>query len=746
MKLSLVSLPAFALVFATATSLEAGTKKVPGKSVAEIADGVTPSLVKVMQVGREGMDGLGAGFVIRQDGLIATNKHVIGEARRIQVETSDGEKHEVTEVYASDVHLDLAILKIAKSGLKPLPLGDSAKLKQGEAVVAMGNPEGLAFSVVEGVVSALRDINEVPMIQVAMPIERGNSGGPLLDRQGRVLGLLTLKSLKTGNLGFAMPVNALKSLIAKPNPVPMSRWLTIGVLDRRSWLPMMGGQWTQHAGIIKAELMGDGFGGRTLCLWSANDQPEVFDVAASVRLDDESGAAGLVFCADESGRHYGFYPTGGKLRLTRFEGPDVYSWTVLAEVEADAYRKGDWNLLRVRVDGESIKCFVNGRQILEQADSVLRGGTAGLCKFRMPAAEFKDFRIGKDLAERELDAEVVAGIKKAVGDFLKNDVTSAELIKQLLADPAASRSVVVEQKRGLERNAAALKNLEQDLHRAAITHELVKQLGKEEGKIELLRCALLVSKHDNPEVDVEQYMRTMERMADELKYDPEMTKGTASGVRRLRKFMFEENGFHGSRHDYASRSNSYLNEVLDDREGLPITLSVIFLELAARLGVKGVMGLPYSGRFMVGYRDSSEAELRVVDVFDAGREMTPSMAAVMVGQDPEASAHAGVEPATRKGIIVRMIRNLLSSAESAWDEEHQPRAKAATDPLPYLNLILAVEPASLPDRFARAVLRDLRRDKNGAKEDVGWLVKNLPDETPPEQAERLSRWLEALGG
>ncbi len=159
-----------AVVFFSAAALAQGAepKKPAGKSVSEIADEIKPSLVKVMQVGREGMEGLGAGFVIREDGLIATNKHVIGEARRIQVETSDGEKHDVTEVFASDVHLDLAILRIAKTGLKVLPLGDSAKVKQGEPVVAMGNPEGLAFSVVEGVVSALREIDDIPMIQVAV--------------------------------------------------------------------------------------------------------------------------------------------------------------------------------------------------------------------------------------------------------------------------------------------------------------------------------------------------------------------------------------------------------------------------------------------------------------------------------------------------------------------------------------------------------------------------------------------------
>ena len=74
----------------------------PEKSVADIAEMVKPSLVKVIQVGRQGMAGLGSGFVVRADGLIATNRHVIGEARRIKVETSDGKVEEVTEMGESD--------------------------------------------------------------------------------------------------------------------------------------------------------------------------------------------------------------------------------------------------------------------------------------------------------------------------------------------------------------------------------------------------------------------------------------------------------------------------------------------------------------------------------------------------------------------------------------------------------------------------------------------------------------------
>src|SRR5262249_34164072 len=151
---------------------------------------------------------------------------------------------------------------------------DSDKLHDGQAVVAMGNPLGLEHSVVAGVLSGRREIDGRAMLQVAIPIEKGNSGGPLLDRQGRVHGLLTMKSLKTENLGFAVPINALKPLIEKPNPVSISRWLTIGVLDADDWTVLPGPRWRQRAGKILVEGRGVGIGGRALCL-STIAVPEV---------------------------------------------------------------------------------------------------------------------------------------------------------------------------------------------------------------------------------------------------------------------------------------------------------------------------------------------------------------------------------------------------------------------------------------------------------------------------------------
>ncbi|MCP4945727.1 MAG: trypsin-like serine protease, partial [Planctomycetaceae bacterium] len=202
-------------------------------------------------VGRGGNDaGLGTGFVISSDGLIATNLHVIGEARPISVELTDGRIFDVTEIHATDRNADVAVIRIDTEGLQPLDLAASSSLRDGQEVVAIGNPHGLERSVVVGRVSGRRTIDGIEMIQLAIPIESGNSGGPLLDRNGDVHGILTLKSQVTRNLGFAVVADRVNGLLENPNPVLLDRWLTIGQLDLTEWLTVGDGLWRQRAGRI----------------------------------------------------------------------------------------------------------------------------------------------------------------------------------------------------------------------------------------------------------------------------------------------------------------------------------------------------------------------------------------------------------------------------------------------------------------------------------------------------------------
>jgi regulator of sirC expression with transglutaminase-like and TPR domain len=674
---------------------------------------------------------LGTGFVISNEGLIATNLHVIGRGHRLQVETSDAKIYEVEEVHASDIDLDLAILRVKAAGLKALVLGDSAKVVQGESIVAMGNPQGLTFSVVEGVVSAIRKLEDMPlpMIQVAMPIERGNSGGPIVDRQQRVLGILTLKSMKTDNLGFATPVNALKKLLEQPNPVPMANWLSIDTFDNKVWKPVMGAHWTQQAGIMNVEELGEGFGGRALCLWLPDEpKSDSFEVSVSVRLNDESGAAGLAFCSDEGDAHYGFYPTGGRLRLTRFEGPNVSDWTILKDQESEAYHPGEWNQLRVRVEKDRVLCFLNGEQVIEIADTGLRGGRVGLCKFRQTKAEYRKFHWGTDLADKPIPAEVLGKLGKAIASYLAKPGRPPS--SDLATDPALARKLIDERIKKLETQAAALRTLATDLHRQHIAQELAAELQKPEDKISLLTTAMLISRHDNPELDPEPYVSAVQRMVDDLHNDADIKAGSSSkATARISRYLFKENGFHGTRSfDYDNKSNSYINEVLDDRDGLPITLSVLYLELAERLGLKDVFGISVPTHFMVGYR--ADKAIHLVDVFDGGKE-------IPLPQSLEGGENEAIKAAPKKDIVVRMITNLMTRSEETKAGIERFRH--------YRDLILAAAPDNISQRSQRLEDRLRSGDKAGARVDAKWLLEHPPEGVSEDGLQQLGQLYQDLG-
>ena len=349
--------------------------------------------------------------------------------------------------------------------------------------------------------------------------------------------------------------------------------------------------------------------------------------------------------------------------------------------------------------------------------------------------EFRSFRIGSDLAEKPLQPEVASKLRSKVEEFIAAASTTDQTLDNLLDNPAAARRVLIEQRRKLEEEVVKLRELEGELHRRAMTKEILAELVKPEPEINLLRCALLLARHDNPEIEIATYLNSFKAMVAELKDDPEIKQGTVPAVKRLNRYFFEENGFHGSRHDYGSRSNSYINEVIDDREGLPITLSVLYVELASALGVQGVFGVPLPGKFMVGYRDGPEGELQLVDVFEHGKLLTVEQAALDLtdnGHFPDGA----LDPTTKQTIVLRMLRNLMGAA---FDDTRSVR-----ESLPYLNLVLAIDPQSAAERLTRAQMRQRIGEKAGAREDVSWLIENFPADGPPELMQQLDRWMQSL--
>ncbi len=158
---------------------------------------------------------MGSGFIISPDGYILTNNHMVGDAKKVEIELTDDRKF-TAKIVGTDPVSDVAVVKIDAENLPYLELGDSDTLEVGEWVLAIGNPLGLSHTVTAGIVSAkgrsvgLADIEN--FIQTDAAINRGNSGGPLINLDGKVVGINTAIVGATGNIGigFAIPINIAK--------------------------------------------------------------------------------------------------------------------------------------------------------------------------------------------------------------------------------------------------------------------------------------------------------------------------------------------------------------------------------------------------------------------------------------------------------------------------------------------------------------------------------------------------------
>ena len=166
--------------------------------------------------------GQGSGFVLDKQGLILTNNHVIDNAQRVEVTLSDKHKYKAT-VMTVDKNHDLALLKIDAPNLVPATLSDSRSLAVGQRVYAIGNPFGLSGTMTRGIISAIRSIrgpqgNPIEdAIQTDASVNPGNSGGPLLNSRGEVIGITTMIASngadQSSGIGFAIPINTAKAVL-----------------------------------------------------------------------------------------------------------------------------------------------------------------------------------------------------------------------------------------------------------------------------------------------------------------------------------------------------------------------------------------------------------------------------------------------------------------------------------------------------------------------------------------------------
>src|SRR5215207_6861273 len=222
----------------TIASGEGSVREDGGRTVADIYKAEGGGVVQVRATGVSGdsIFGLpqresasGSGFLVDKDGTILTNAHVVEGAGDVSVKLSEDGDSIPAEVKGRDTSTDLAVLKVDADKVKDLrvlPLGSSKRVEVGDPVVAIGNPFGFQRTVTTGIVSAKQREIEAPngfpirnVIQTDASINPGNSGGPLLDADGRVIGITSQIATGGGQgsvgIGFAVPVNLAKSLLPK---------------------------------------------------------------------------------------------------------------------------------------------------------------------------------------------------------------------------------------------------------------------------------------------------------------------------------------------------------------------------------------------------------------------------------------------------------------------------------------------------------------------------------------------------
>jgi S1-C subfamily serine protease len=230
------------------------------KTVTGVAEQVSASVVKIDVQGAtpppgrrrprspEEAAGSGSGFIFTPDGLVLTNSHVVSGARKIDVSLSDGRRLPA-HLVGEDPDTDIAVLRLYDSGFTPVTFGDSSDLRVGQIAIAIGNPYGFDCTVTAGVVSALgrslrtktgRLIDDV--IQTDAALNPGNSGGPLVNARGQVIGVNTAMIMPAQGICFAIAINTASFV--------MGRLIRDGVI-RRSFIGVAGQNVPLHRRVVR---------------------------------------------------------------------------------------------------------------------------------------------------------------------------------------------------------------------------------------------------------------------------------------------------------------------------------------------------------------------------------------------------------------------------------------------------------------------------------------------------------------
>jgi regulator of sirC expression with transglutaminase-like and TPR domain len=253
--------------------------------------------------------------------------------------------------------------------------------------------------------------------------------------------------------------------------------------------------------------------------------------------------------------------------------------------------------------------------------------------------------------------------------------------------------------------------------------ELVR---RDDAKIDLARCCLMIAEDAYPGLDVEHYMAELERLALRLRADLRQTAGAEERIMALNQFLFDELGYRGNVDEYYDPRNSYLNEVMERRTGIPITLAIVYMELGRRIGLP-LEGVSFPGHFLVRLR--LRGGMLVLDPFGGGAPQSESelyerlkrvipeggAGGVPVGELP---LDQFLEPATHRQILARVLRNLKGIYRDADKPERL---------LEVLNRILVLNPQARAELRDRGLLYQRMEAYRAAFRDLSEYLEREPD-------------------
>jgi regulator of sirC expression with transglutaminase-like and TPR domain len=260
----------------------------------------------------------------------------------------------------------------------------------------------------------------------------------------------------------------------------------------------------------------------------------------------------------------------------------------------------------------------------------------------------------------------------------------------------------------------------------AASDRFAELMARDEAEIDLARACLLIAQDAYPGLDVEGYLGEIERFAARLRGRLQGARGAEERLVELNQFLFDELGFHGNARDYYDPRNSYLNEVLDRRTGIPLTLSVLYLEVGRRIGL-ALEGVSFPGHFLV--RLPLRGSMLVLDPFSGGeaqseadlrarlRRVIPEGAAGPVPVE-ELPLDQFLEPAGKRQILARLLRNL----KGIYREADKPERLLAV-----LNRMLVVAPEAHGDLRERGLVYQRLECYRAALKDLSDYVEREPD-------------------